>query len=131
MCSLKFRKIHRKTPVSEISFNKVAGLGLQLYWKRTPRQVFSSEICVTFKNTFFTEHLQTAAFVICVISTAFIQTMKLKQLMKQLKSKVHSRDSAIPNVIIQDDRSLFADRYFDSLKKPSDTSCTFFALYRA
>ena len=33
--------------------------GPQLYWKETPRQVLSCEICEIFKNTHFEEHLQT------------------------------------------------------------------------
>ena len=33
MCSKKFRKIYRKTPVPESLFNKVAALSLQLYQK--------------------------------------------------------------------------------------------------
>ena len=32
-------------------------LSLQLYLKETPTEVFSREICVIFKNTFFIEHL--------------------------------------------------------------------------
>ena len=42
-------------------------LGLQLYLKETPTQLFSCEFCENFKNTFFEEHLQTAAPVICII----------------------------------------------------------------
>ena len=39
---------------------KVAGL--QLYYKETPTQVFSPEYCEIFlKNTYFEEHLLTAA----------------------------------------------------------------------
>ena len=34
---------------------------LQLYSKQTPTQVLSCEYCETFKNTYFEEHLQTAA----------------------------------------------------------------------
>ena len=35
--------------------------GLQLYQKQTPTQVLSCEYCEIFKNTYFEEHLQTAA----------------------------------------------------------------------
>ena len=45
-CSKKFRKFHRKIPVLEYLFNKVAGL-----------MVFFLEVCEIFKNTFFTEHI--------------------------------------------------------------------------
>ena len=38
-------------------------LGLQLYSKDTPRQMFSCEYYKAFKNTYFEEHLQTAASV--------------------------------------------------------------------
>ena len=34
-------------------FNKVAGDGLQLYWKKTLGQAFSCEICEISKNAFF------------------------------------------------------------------------------
>ena len=47
-CSLKFRKIHRKTLVPE-----------SLFHKRDLTHVFSCEFCEIFKNTFFTELLRT------------------------------------------------------------------------
>ena len=59
-CFKKFRKFQRKTPVLEFLsntfvleslFNKVAGLGMQLYQKETPTLVFSYEIYEFFKNT--------------------------------------------------------------------------------
>ena len=34
---------------------------LQLYWKEIPTQVLSCQICEIFKNTYFVEHLRTAA----------------------------------------------------------------------
>ena len=46
MCSWKFHKIHRKTPVPET-----------LLKKETLVQVFSCEFCEISKNTFFTEHI--------------------------------------------------------------------------
>ena len=55
----KFHKLHRKRPVLESLFNKVAGL--QAYTLETPTQVFSCETCNYFKNTYFKEHLQTTA----------------------------------------------------------------------
>ena len=51
----KFCKIHRKTPVPETLFNKVAGF----IKKESLAQVFSCEFCEISKNTFFTEHLRT------------------------------------------------------------------------
>ena len=70
MCSWKFRKIHRKTPVPEAFFNKVAGLRSATLLKKRlwPQasnfikkealvQVFSCEFCEIPKNTFFTEHI--------------------------------------------------------------------------
>ena len=48
-CSQKFRN----------SLRKVADL--QPYLKDTPTQVFSYEYCEVFKNTYFEEHLLTAA----------------------------------------------------------------------
>ena len=48
-CSEKFCKFHRKIPVLE----SLQALGLQLYSKETPTQLFSCGICKIFKNTFF------------------------------------------------------------------------------
>ena len=74
--SWKFCKTHRKTPVPESLFNKVAGprpatLLQKRLWhrpqaynfikKETLALVFSSEFCEIFKNNFFTEHLRTTA----------------------------------------------------------------------
>ena len=42
-------------------FNKAAGSSGKKLQKETPAQVFSSEFCEFFKNTYFVEHLQTAA----------------------------------------------------------------------
>ena len=42
-----------------VSFKKLTGL--ELYWKETPTQVFSSEIFKIFKNTYFEEHLRMTA----------------------------------------------------------------------
>ena len=47
-----WKKFHRNTPVLETLFNKV-------YWKETPTQVLSYEICEIFKNTSFENHLRT------------------------------------------------------------------------
>ena len=49
--SYKFHKIHRKTPVLESLFNKVAGLASNFIKEETLS-----------KNTFFTEHLWATAF---------------------------------------------------------------------
>ena len=35
--------------------------GKHLYWKETPTQVFSCEICEMFKNAYFDEQMPTAA----------------------------------------------------------------------
>ena len=61
MCSQKFHKIHRKTPVPESLFIKVACQDLQLLLKKTLAQVFSSEFCEIFKNTFFYRTLPVAS----------------------------------------------------------------------
>ena len=53
--------IHRKTPVLESLFNKVAGLKACNYIKETPTQVFSCEYYKIFKNTYFEKHLRAAA----------------------------------------------------------------------
>ena len=41
--------------------------GLQLYYKEIPTQVLSCEYCEIFRNTYFEEHLQTAASVLLII----------------------------------------------------------------
>ena len=46
-----------------LSLNQVAGLRPATLLKKIPTQVFSCEFCEIFKNTYFVEHLQTAAFV--------------------------------------------------------------------
>ena len=45
----------------ESDFNNISGMGLQLYQKETPTQVFFCECCEVFNNTYFEEHLQAAA----------------------------------------------------------------------
>ena len=42
-------------------FNKVAGLGLQIYLKEIQTQLFSCEYCEIFLNTYSVEHLRTTA----------------------------------------------------------------------
>ena len=44
-------------------------IGLQLYSKENPTQVFSCEHCEIFKNTYFEEHLQTNASATCNFET--------------------------------------------------------------
>ena len=50
------RIFHKKTPVLQSLFNKVAGL-------KAPTQLFCCEICVIFKNTYFEDYLRTSASV--------------------------------------------------------------------
>ena len=52
-----------KRPVPEPFFNKVAGVAWNSINKETLAQVFSCEFFEIFKNTYFTEHLRTTAFV--------------------------------------------------------------------
>ena len=40
---------------------KLQAFSLQVFKKETPIQVLPSEVCETFKNTYFEEHLQTTA----------------------------------------------------------------------
>ena len=52
--SLKICKIHRKTPVFESLFHKVASLKADNFTKKgAPMQVFSSKYCKIFKKGFF------------------------------------------------------------------------------
>ena len=67
----------------ESLFNKVAGLQVCNFIKKeTLAQVFSCEFCEIFKNTYFEEHLQTAA------SNSFFQ------------EDVYGQDTAIPYVVL-------------------------------
>ena len=50
-----------------ITFNKVAGLEDCNFITKRLQQVFSSEYCEIFKNTYFEEHLRTAASVLLII----------------------------------------------------------------
>ena len=56
---LKILQIHRKRPVLESLFNKVAGLKLLTLSKKTPALLSSSEFCQILINTFFAEYLRT------------------------------------------------------------------------
>ena len=58
-CSLKFRKIERKTSGLEFLFSKVTASNL--IWKETPAQLPSCKFYEVSKNTFFIEYLQAAA----------------------------------------------------------------------
>ena len=61
--SKKFRNIHRKTPVLESYFNKIAGLkACNFIKKKLQHSCFPVNIA-KLKNIFFEEHLQTAASV--------------------------------------------------------------------
>ena len=67
-----FCKIHGKTLVPEI-INKVASRPATLLKKKTVAQVFSSEFCKIFKDTFFTEHVletYSACLIYSEVSTA-------------------------------------------------------------
>ena len=64
------RSSHRRCSVKKRTFLKIykisrentcAGVCFKLYLKETPTQVFSSEICKIFMNTFFEEYLRTTA----------------------------------------------------------------------
>ena len=57
---LKLRRIHRKIPVSESLFNKVAGLQIcNFIKKRLQCRCVFLWFCEIFKNTYFEEHLWT------------------------------------------------------------------------
>ena len=59
-CSWQCCNTHKKTSVLGSLFNKVAGLGLQLFYEIST-QVFPCEYCEIFNNSYFKEHLRTAA----------------------------------------------------------------------
>ena len=54
----KGQQIYKKTHMPKCDFNKFA---LQLYWNYTSAWVFSCKFAAYFQNTFYTEHLWTAA----------------------------------------------------------------------
>ena len=59
---LKFRKTHRKTPVSQSRFlMKLEASGLQ-FFSKSDSDKSSCNFCKDFKNTYFKEHLRTATF---------------------------------------------------------------------
>ena len=63
-CSLKFLNIHRKAaPVLEPLSNRLPALRPANLLKRRQRRCFSVSSVKTFKNTYFKEHLPTAASV--------------------------------------------------------------------
>ena len=63
MCSWKFHKIHRKSPVPETIWpatllkNRLWSQACNFITKEVLVQVFSYEFCEISKNTFFTEHI--------------------------------------------------------------------------
>ena len=62
---LKISQNSQKNTSARVSFlTKLQASELQLYKKETLALVFSWEFCEIFKNTFFTEHLRTAASVL-------------------------------------------------------------------
>ena len=56
-CSYKFRNIHRKTPVLESHFNKVAGLRPVILLKRGQHRCFPVNIAKFARTALSTEHL--------------------------------------------------------------------------
>ena len=70
-CSLKsFCNIRKKISVLKSVFNKVQAEGLQLYWKETPRQVFSCEYCEIFKSAYFEKYLRMAVSLVLKLKTS-------------------------------------------------------------
>ena len=74
-CSYKLHKIHKKTPVPESFFNKIADLrAATLLKKETLAQVLSCEFCKMSTNTLFQNNfgrplliLFVAFFIFCII----------------------------------------------------------------
>ena len=71
MCSLKFCKFHRKTPVQESIFNNVACLRPATFLKRDSYTGVSSKICEIFNNTFFYRTPPAANFIFSRISNRY------------------------------------------------------------
>ena len=88
----KFRNIDRKTLALESLFNKVTA-------KETPRQMFCSEYCESFKNTYFQEHLQTTG---SLLMKAFCDLVKGDTNLKNLHTttKYYTSWSEIFDIIM-------------------------------
>ena len=82
-CSMKiagqFRNIHRKTPLPETLFNKVAGLRPGTLLKRDSNTGVFLWILRNFKNTYFEEHLSTGASSMSRLKFFFRQGVSWKQ----------------------------------------------------
>ena len=65
---LKFRKMHRKTPVSDSLFKESRRLETCIFTKKrdSGTGVFNFEFCEIFKSIFFTEYLRTTASVLYI-----------------------------------------------------------------
>ena len=75
-CSNKFSKLHGKSPVRSLIFNKVAGLRPTFLLEKSPlAQVFSYEFCVISMNTFFIERLWTTVSKPNIVGT-LVNTLK-------------------------------------------------------
>ena len=64
MVFLKIFQASQENTCVEVSF-LIEPSGLQLYFKKSPVQVFSCGICENFKNIYFEENLRTTASETC------------------------------------------------------------------
>ena len=84
----KFRTIYRKTDLRPQGCNSIK--------KATPRQLFSSEFCEFFQNTYFTEWLWTTAAVCYIGSCYFYETKVALHNLNQLQLLLrHVRSSQL------------------------------------
>ena len=74
-----------------LSFNNVAGLGVQLHYNEVPTQVFSCEYCKIFKNIYF-EDLRMAAS-----KWKFIQHINLMVLFLTFSMALHFGEMIMVN----------------------------------
>ena len=77
---------------------------MQLYYRKTPTQVHSCEYCEIFKDTYFEEHLLTAA---SVTRNATSRLLK-KNFLKEKPSCISQEKSANPSMFL-------SSKYCDTL----------------
>ena len=84
-CSENMQQIYRRKTVPKCDFNKVVK---QLYWNHTSTRLFSFKFAAYFQNTFLSEHLWRAAFVLPPIYYSHEAARRMSEKNLQLKGIV-------------------------------------------
>ena len=58
---LKISRTSQENTCNVVFLIKLQVFSLQVFWKETPTQVLSCEVCKMFKNNYFEKHLQMTA----------------------------------------------------------------------